>query len=192
MPDETPDEVLLRDVGPRLRELRLERGLTLDELSAQTGISPSTVSRLETGKRKPTLELLLLISRAYHVSLDDLVGVPAASDPRVRLQPRTVNGRESWPLTGDRDGVQAWKMKLPFSTRPPKLRTHEGYEWFYVLRGQVRLILDQQDVRLTAGEAAQFDTNRPHWFGSANNQPAEILSLFGRQGERVQEKSLGF
>lgn len=185
MPNPTPEDELLRDVGQRLRTLRLERGLTLDELSKQTGISASTISRLETGKRNPTLELLLPISRIYRVPLDDLVGVPDKQDPRVRLEPRTVNGREAWPLTRHSDGVQAWKIKLPYTTRPPKLRTHDGYEWLYVLRGQVRLILGQQDLTLEAGEAAEFDTRRPHWFGSATTRSAEILSLFGRQGERV-------
>ena len=181
----SPEDDVLREVGQRLRALRLERGLTLDQLSEQTGISPSTISRLETGKRNPTLELLLPISRTYRVPLDDLVGVPETEDPRVRLQPRTINGREAWPLTRHSDGVQAWKIKLPYSTRPPQLKTHEGYEWLYVLRGQVRLILGPQDLILDAGEAAEFDTRRPHWFGSATTYAAEILSLFGRQGERV-------
>ncbi|ALE06750.1 XRE family transcriptional regulator [Arthrobacter sp. ERGS1:01] len=185
MPQPAPEDNVLRDVGPRLRTLRLERGLTLDELSEQTGISPSTISRLENGKRNPTLELLLPISRTYQVPLDDLVGVPDTEDPRIRLEPRTINGREAWPLTRHSDGVQAWKIRIPYSTRPPKLRTHDGYEWLYVLRGQVRLILGSQDFILDAGEAAEFDTRRPHWFGSATTHPAEILSLFGRQGERV-------
>lgn len=185
MPNPTPEDNVLRDVGQRLRTLRLERGLTLEGLSEQTGISASTISRLETGKRNPTLELLLPISRIYRVPLDDLVGVQDTQDPRVRLEPRTVNGREAWPLNRHSDGVQAWKMTLPYTTRPPKLRTHDGYEWLYVLRGQVRLLLGAQDLTLNAGEAAEFDTRRPHWFGSASTQAAEILSLFGRQGERV-------
>lgn len=185
MPNPSPDDEVLRDVGQRLRTLRLERGLTLDELSEQTGISTSTISRLETGKRSPTLQLLLRIRRIYGVPLDDLVGVADTQDPRIRLEPRTINGREAWPLTRHSDGVQAWKIKLPYATRPPKIRTHDGYEWLYVLRGQVRLILGTQDLTLDAGEATEFDTRRPHWFGSATTQSAEILSLFGRQGERV-------
>ena len=70
-------------MGPRLRELRRRRGSTLAEESAATGISVSTLSRLEAGRRRPTLELLLPLARAYGVQLDDLVGGPPTGDPRV-------------------------------------------------------------------------------------------------------------
>ena len=179
-------ENILEDVGPRLKALRTERDLTLDDLAQQTEISLSTLSRLENGQRKPTLEMLLALSRYYQVPLDDLVGVPESEDPRIRLQPRTISGgRTVWPLTTNSEDVQAWKIELPPARRPVKLHKHEGYEWFYVLSGTVRLILGEQDIELAPGEAVEFDTRVPHWFGSANNDKAEILSLFGRHGERV-------
>src|SRR5690349_225303 len=64
----------LERVGPRLRQLRTQRGITLTTLATATGISKSTLSRLESGQRKPSLELLLPLATAFRVPLDDLVG----------------------------------------------------------------------------------------------------------------------
>ncbi len=178
-------ELLMGRVGPRLRQLREEHGLTLAELSRDTGISRSTLSRLENGQRRPTLELLLALSSNYRLRIDDLVGLPEPADPRVRLQPRRVNGRIVVPLTRTASSVQAWKIDLPASNRPPRPRAHEGYEWLYVLHGRVRLVLGDQDLVLETGEAAEFDTRVPHWFGSTGRGSAELISLFGRQGERI-------
>ncbi|MFI6575903.1 helix-turn-helix domain-containing protein [Nocardiopsis sp. NPDC050513] len=179
----------LSEVGPRLRRLRTDRGLTLAALSEATGISRSTLSRLESGQRRPSLELLLPISQAHQIPLDELVGAPEVGDPRVRLRPRRVHGSTVVPLTTVPGPLQAFKMVLPARRSTPEPRTHEGYEWFYVLSGRVRLVLADHDVVLTAGEAAEFDTRLPHWFGTDGEGPAEILSLFGRQGERVHVRA---
>src|SRR3954451_12796908 len=92
-------DAVLDGVGPRLRALRQQRGATLAELSASTGISVSTLSRLESGQRRPTLELLLPLSRVHQVPLDELVGAPAPADPRVHPRPIERNGMTMWPLT---------------------------------------------------------------------------------------------
>jgi transcriptional regulator with XRE-family HTH domain len=176
---------VLDQVGPRLKRLRSQRGVTLTALAEVTGISKSTLSRLETGQRRPSLELLLPLAQAYRVALDDLVGAPEVGDPRIRLKPRRVNGRTVLPLTRQPGGVQAWKIIIPRSQSKPNPRVHEGYEWLYVLSGRMRLILGDQDLVLGVGEAAEFDTKLPHWFGSTGDGPAEVLSLFGRPGERV-------
>jgi transcriptional regulator with XRE-family HTH domain len=178
----------LAQVGPRLRRLRRQRNVTLVDLSAATGISKSTLSRLESGQRKPSLELLLPISVAHQVPLDELVGAPKVGDPRIRLEPRREGDRTIVPLTRQPGGLQAYKMVLP-PGREPDLRTHEGYEWFYVLSGRARLILAEHDIAMGPGEAAEFDTRLPHWFGSADDNPVEILSLFGRQGERMHVRA---
>lgn len=178
---------MLAAVGPRLRTLRQQRETTLADLSAATGISVSTLSRLESGQRRPTLELLLPLARAYDVQIDELVGAPPTGDPRVHLRPITHNGITMVPLSRRAGGVQAYKLVLP-GARPPVVvepKTHEGYEWIYVLNGRLRLVLGDQDLVLTPGEAAEFDTRVPHWFASADSRPVEILSLFGRQGERA-------
>jgi transcriptional regulator with XRE-family HTH domain len=154
-------------------------------LATVTGISKSTLSRLESGQRKPSLELLLPIAQAHQIPLDELVGAPEVGDPRVRFTPRRRNGRTVVPLTRQPGGIQAWKTIIPPEPGEPELRTHEGYEWLYVLAGRIRLLLADHDITLGPGEAAEFDTRVPHWFGPANDEPVEILSLLGRQGERI-------
>jgi transcriptional regulator with XRE-family HTH domain len=185
----TPIAAALEQVGPRLKWLRSQRGVTLASVAAATGISKSTLSRLETGQRRPSLELLLPLAQAYHVPLDDLVGAPEVGDPRIRLKPRRVKGRTVVPLTRQPGGMQAWKIVIPTSKVEPEPRAHEGYEWLYVLTGRMRLVLGDHDLVLGPGEVAEFDTQVPHWFGSTGDQPAEVLSLFGRQGERMHVRA---
>ena len=180
-------EHAIATVGPRLRELRQQREATLTDLSAQTGISVSTLSRLESGDRRPTLELLLPLARAYGVTLDELVDAPPTGDPRIHLRPVKRHGMTMLPLTRRAGGIQAYKLVIPAGGRraKPELQTHEGYEWLYVLSGRLRVVLAEHDLVLSPGEAAEFDTRTPHWFGAAGDEPVEFLSLFGRQGERA-------
>jgi transcriptional regulator with XRE-family HTH domain len=186
MMDDDLDD-LLNAVGPRLRALRRQRDATLGDLSAATGISVSTLSRLESGQRRPTLELLLPLARAHGVQMDELVGAPTTGDPRVHLRPVSRNGLTMIPLSRHAGGVQAYKLILPPGRHPdPEGRkTHEGYEWIYVLNGRLRLLLGDQDLVLAPGEAAEFDTRVPHSFGPADDRTVEVLSLFGQQGERA-------
>ncbi len=179
----------LADVGPRLKRVRTQREITLTELAAATGISKSTLSRLESGQRKPSLELLLPIAQAHRIPLEELIGAPEVGDPRVRFTPRQRNGRIVVPLTRNPGGIQAWKTIIPPERGEPELRTHEGHEWLYVLAGRVRLILAGHDLILGPGEVAEFDTRLPHWFGPASDQPVEILSLLGPQGERIHVRA---
>ena len=178
-------EAVLNEVGPRLKRVRKERGATLAALSRATGISVSTLSRLESGQRRPSLELLLPIARAHKVPLDELVGAPEVADPRIRPSAVIHGDITVYPLSRQPGGLQAFKMVIPPGRNTPEPRTHEGYEWFYVLSGRLRLVLGEHDVIMRTGEAAEFDTRVPHWFGCAGERPVEILSLFGPQGERM-------
>lgn len=180
-------ENALNTVGPRLHTLRKQRETTLTDLSAATGISVSTLSRLESGSRRPTLELLLPLAKAHGVTLDELVDAPPTGDPRVHLRPVTRHGMTMLPLTRRAGGIQAYKLVLPAGSgnKQPDPQAHEGYEWLYVLNGRLRLVLGEHDLALSPGEAAEFDTRNPHWFGAADAEPAEILVLFGKQGERA-------
>ncbi|GAA3895411.1 XRE family transcriptional regulator [Streptomyces gulbargensis] len=182
-------DAVLTEVGPRLRRVRRDRGVTLAELSAATGISVSTLSRLESGQRRPSLELLLPLARAHQVPLDELVGAPPVGDPRIRARPIVRDGRTLYPLTRQPGGLQAYKVVQEPSGEAPDLRVHEGYEWLYVLSGRLRLVLGEHDVVLGAGEAAEFDTRVPHWFGAAGEGRVEFLSLFGPQGERMHVRA---
>lgn len=178
---------VLAAVGPRLRALRRRGGTTLTELAAATGISTSTLSRLESGHRRPTLELLLPLARVHGVPIDELVGAPPTGDPRVHIRPVRRNGMTIVPLSGRAGGLQAYKLVMPASRRrtAPEPRSHDGYEWLYVLDGRLRLELGDREIVLTAGEAAEFDTQVPHSLSSDGAAGAELLVLFGRQGERA-------
>lgn len=175
---------LLDSIGPRLRALRHDRGLTLETLAEDTGISVSTLSRLESGRRRPTLDLLIPLARAHRVALDQLVTAPATGDPRVHLKPRSrERGSVLVPLTQYPGRVQVFKQVL--AHREPRLVTHSGYEWLYVLAGELRLILGKREITLRPGEVAEFDTSEPHWFGPADAEAVEILHLFGPHGDQA-------
>ena len=179
----------LAEVGPRLRLLRTQRDITLTALGEATDISKSTLSRLESGQRRPSLELLLPIAVALQVPVDELIGTLRVTDPRVLTSPRRVDGRTVLPLTRQPGPLQAFKLTIPADRNEPKPQTHGGYEWLYVLSGRLRLVLADHDLILGPGEAAEFDTRVPHWFGSSGRGPVEILSLFGRQGERIHVRA---
>lgn len=185
--DERTDHTL-DAVGPRLKHLRLRRDTTLTTLAEETGISASTLSRLEAGLRRPTLEQLLPLARYYGVTLDSLVDAPRTANPRIDLRPMScADGSIVIPLTRRPGGIQAFKFVLPTGNDDtiPNLHSHEGFDWAYVLNGTLRLVLGDQDLRLNAGEAAEFDTRTPHWFGATSAGPVEYLTLIGRQGQRA-------
>jgi len=189
--DELTDRTL-GAVGARLKQLRQSRDITLTDLAEETGISVSTLSRLEAGLRRPTLEQLLPLARAYSVTLDELVDAPETGDPRVNMRPiATKGGQTIVPLTRRPGGIQAYKFVLPaaLDDAEPELRTHEGYDWAFVLNGKLRLVLGEHDLVLEPGEAAEFDTRTPHWFGATSSGPVEFLSLVGKQGERAHVRA---
>ncbi|WP_456697533.1 helix-turn-helix domain-containing protein [Aeromicrobium sp. P5_D10] len=189
--DHSPDRTL-DAVGPRLKQLRQRRDITLNDLAEETGISTSTLSRLEAGLRRPTLEQLLPLARAYGVTLDELVDAPPTGDPRINLRPiPTSDGRTILPLTRRPGGIQAYKFILPSGRddAEPDLRTHAGYDWAFVLNGKLRLVLGEHDLILEPGETAEFDTRTPHWFGATSSGPVEFLSLVGKQGERAHVRT---
>ncbi|MCP9212383.1 helix-turn-helix domain-containing protein [Streptomyces sp. NEAU-Y11] len=189
--DRKTDDDVLDAVGSRLRALRRDRGITLADLASTTGVSESTLSRLESGQRRPSLELLLPLARIYDVPLDDLVGAPHTGDPRIHLKPIRRFGMTFVPLSRRPGGVHAFKMIIPARPEPlePTPQTHEGFEWLYVLSGRLRLVIGERDLTLPSGEAAEFDTSLPHWLGSADGGVVELLILFGLQGVRAHVRT---
>ncbi|KOX31479.1 helix-turn-helix domain-containing protein [Streptomyces ardesiacus] len=183
---------VMASLGARLRAIRQARGLTLARLAAVTGISVSTLSRLESGQREPGLRHLLPLARAHRLPLDDLVG-SRTGDPRVHPRPFTRHGQTWVPLTRNpNDGLHAYKQILPAPAAPrnewtarPEQGTHEGHEWLYVLSGKLLLALGEHDLVLTAGQTAEFDTRVPHGIANAGDEPVEWLALYGAQGERM-------
>jgi transcriptional regulator with XRE-family HTH domain len=183
--DEPSVGAVIEQIAPRLRRAREKKGLSLAELARATGISVSTLSRLESAQRKPSLELLLPIIATLGISLDEIVAAPRILDPRVPQRPTQRDGRILIPLSREQGEPRAYKMTIPAHDEQPHLRTHTGYEWLYVLRGRLRVRLGEHDFVMGAGEAAEFDCQIPHWFGAAGRGSVEILSLFGKQGERI-------
>jgi transcriptional regulator with XRE-family HTH domain len=184
-------EAVLAGVGSRLRALRLQRGATLTALAEATGISVSTLSRLESGQRRPTLELLLPLARAHQVALDELVDAPETGDPRVRLKPVVRDGRTFLPLTRRPGGLQAYKIVMPSEDARIRKepRSHEGYEWLYVLSGRLQLRLGSELLDLAPGEVVEFDTRTPHLLANHGTGSTELLALFGPQGERMHVRA---
>ncbi len=183
---------MLAEMGPRLRGVRERRGVTLADVSRATGISPSTLSRIETGRRRPTLEVLLQLAKEYGVALDELAGTaPApAAEPRSTAPRSFGDDKAVLPLTRYVGGLHAHKHVLPAGAEPPerpRQASHEGYEWLCVLYGRLWLALGSQDLVLTAGEVAEFDTRVLHGVANAGSDgPVEYLIMFGPQGERLR------
>ena len=182
-----PDDVDAR-VRRRLRELRTQGGLTLDDVARRARIDVSTLSRLESGKRRLALDHLPRLADALSVSTDDLLRTPDEPDPRVRGAAQTHNDITYWPLTrhGSAGGLHAFKIRISAKRRKPpgELPVHEGQEWMYVLSGRIRLILGERDFVIEPGEAAEFSTWTPHWFGVVDG-PAEAVTIFGVHGEKL-------
>ncbi|MHA6758242.1 helix-turn-helix domain-containing protein [Streptacidiphilus sp. PAMC 29251] len=194
-------------MGPRLRAAREQRGITLTGVSRTTGISLSTLSRIETGRRKPTLEVLLRLAQAYDAPLAELTGTgtdvgtgtgtdaafAAAAGPRPSAPRRSGDDKAVLPLTRYVGGLHAHKHVLPAVDEPParpRQVSHDGYEWLCVLYGRLWLALGEQDLVLTAGDVAEFDTRTAHGVANAGpGGPVEYLIMFGPQGERLRSRT---
>lgn len=191
----TGDEVAdtLAAMGPRLRAAREHRGSTLTGVSCATGIAPSTLSRIETSRRKPTLEVVLQLAKEYGVSLDELAGTAPAAEPRTSALQRFGDDKAVLPLTRYVGGLHAHKHVLPAVQEPParpRQVSHDGWEWLCVLYGRLWLALGDQDLVLSAGDVAEFDTRNPHGVANAGpGGPVEYLIMFGPQGERLRPRT---
>lgn len=174
----------LNSLGPRLRAARQERGWTLDTLAEQAGMSPSTLSRLEAGKRQASLELLLPLTRQLGLRIDDLLETPGR-DPRVRRRAVERDGMIIAPLTRDASEVRAFKITYRSGAPERGLQTHVGHEWVYVLSGRLHLALGEQELVLGRGEAAEFDTLTPHRMRAEGPRDAEVISIFNAAGEHI-------
>jgi transcriptional regulator with XRE-family HTH domain len=178
----------LSQIGPRLRAARRKREWTLQELATRAGMSVSTLSRLESGKRQASLALLLPLTRQLGIRIDDLLP-ETAIDPRVRRAIERRAGMVIAPLTLEHSPVQTYKVTYPASEAAPAQRIHDGYEWLYVLSGRLRLALNDHEHLIERGEAVEFDTRMPHSLSATEDGPAEVLSIFSASGERMHTHS---
>jgi transcriptional regulator with XRE-family HTH domain len=178
-----PDEIEAV-VRTRLRSLRTTLGLSLDELSARSNLSASTISRIETGKRTISLDVLLPLAAALNVDLDTLLDVQTDDDVVIRPAPSTSGKRTTWVLSRSTGSTMAVKMRLEPIRRMPEPRVHPGHDWFFVLEGRVRLLLGEREIIVETGEAAEFATMTPHAFAAVDG-PAELITIFDRDGHRA-------
>ncbi len=178
--DDDPGDLVRR----RVRGLRTAAGLSLDELGRRAGMSASSISRLETGKRNIDLEALVALARALEVSVDALLAPDDHDDVVIRPVPRTGPGVTTWQLSRPTGSTIAVKQRIDIDRPPREPQVHPGHDWFFVLSGTVRLTLGDRVILVHAGEAAEFDTMVPHHF-EAHGGPTEIVSLFDRDGQRA-------
>jgi DNA-binding XRE family transcriptional regulator len=171
-------------VRTRLRSLRRTLGLSLDELAARAHLSPSTISRVETGKRTISLDVLVPLAAALQVNLEALLDVRRDDDVVIRPSPSTSGARTTWMLNRPTGNTIAVKMRLEPTRRRPEPRVHPGRDWFFVLEGRVRLVLGDREITVESGEAAEFATMTPHAFAAVDG-PAELIMIFDRDGQHA-------
>lgn len=171
-------------VRTRLRSLRQTLGLSLDELAARANLSASTISRIETGKRTISLDVLLPLASALQVDLDALLDVRGDEDVVIHPVPNRAGGRTTWMLSRPTGSTVAIKMRLEATGRMPEPRVHPGHDWFFVIEGRVRLLLGEREIVVETGEAAEFATMTPHAFVAVDG-PAELIMIFDRDGQRA-------
>lgn len=177
----------LKFVGPRLRAARHNRGWTLDELANRAQMSVSTLSRLESGKRQASLELLVPLTSQLGIRVDDLIAhnIP---DPRVKRQSFTREGLIVTPLSPLGTAFNTYMITYPPQDSIPELKVHDGYEWIYVLSGSLRLVLGDQEYALAKGEAAEFDTRTPHAIFASGKRSADVIIIFSGEGSEHNVK----
>ncbi|HIW99959.1 MAG TPA: XRE family transcriptional regulator, partial [Candidatus Nesterenkonia stercoripullorum] len=182
----------LSQVGLRLRAARTSKGWTLERLATAASISASTLSRLESGKRQASLDLLLPLTRKLGISIDDLL-IQQPDDPRVRREGWTSGAVSVHPLSEESSAVHTYKMHYRPMPRVAldDLQMHQGYEWLYVLSGRMRLQLGEREIVLHKGEAAEFDTLTPHALTAVGPEDTEIISIFNETGARFHTQPDG-
>jgi transcriptional regulator with XRE-family HTH domain len=171
-------------VRSRLRSLRHTLGFSLDELAARANLSASTISRIETGKRTISLDVLLPLAEALQIGVDALLDVRTDDDVVIRPTPSRSGGRTTWMLSRPTGTTLAIKLRLEPTGRMPTQRVHPGHDWFFVVDGRVQLLLGERSVIVETGEAAEFATMTPHAFAALDG-PAEMIMIFDRDGHRA-------
>lgn len=188
-----PEEI--PGLGARLRELRVSSRLTLETAAARVGLSPAHLSRLETGLRQPSLPVLLGLSRAYGQPVAALLGeTTSAPEPVLR-----ADSTESWqaggwtyrPVGVRGRAMQPIRIHIPVDVQHQVVRVHPGEEWLYTLKGRLILGLDDEQHTLKPGDAAHFDSMRPHRLSAASRDGVDILFVHTLLQSTASELCIG-
>jgi len=183
----------LRSFGARLRELRLQRGWTLEELASRSSLSKAFLSRLESGGRQASIAAALTLSGIFNVSLASLFESELAIEPCVivrgaEAEVKSMNGLKYATLSnaGRFFNLQPIKVTVPLSRRGQEHYHHDGEEWIYVMLGRLTLSLAGKTYDLEPGDAAHFDSRLPHRLIARGEQDAEILLVASPVGSASQ------
>ena len=170
-------------LAARLRDLRTSRRWTLERAAAAACLTPSTLSRIETHRRIPSLEHLVALGQAYGIALGDLLP-PALSDPRIRSKTRRVKGIAFRTLSPPTSPLLVVEITLAKRARRRERQVHPGREWIYVVSGVLSLTLGERIITMREGEAAEFDTRLPHAL-DAESESATLIAVYGEEGRRI-------
>lgn len=175
-------EQQLAAFGARLKELRMQRGLTLRELSFQSGLSKAFLSRLESGGRQASISAALTLSRIFRVSLASLFELPFPEAPCTIIRAsdlvETKGKGLKYALLSDASrlfNVLPMRVTVSPSRAGNEHYQHEGVEWLYVLRGKLTLSIIGKTYDLEEGDAAHFESRLPHRLIARGGREAEVL-----------------
>ncbi|MEU3224111.1 XRE family transcriptional regulator [Streptomyces sp. NPDC006976] len=193
-----PDDQVAEElpgVAPRLRELRRGRGLTLEAAAQRAGLSPAHLSRLETGRRQPSLPMLLQLARIYGTTVSELLGeMPPERDAIVRGRPFEGAAADGWTYQqagGSGRAMQALRVRVPYGAQGDLVRVHPGEEWLYVLAGRLRVTLGETVHDLAPGDSAHFDSLTPHRIVAPEPDGSELLFVHTLLQSSAAELCLG-
>jgi transcriptional regulator with XRE-family HTH domain len=199
------------DIGARLRDARLQRGLSLRSVAQELGVSASLISQVETGKTQPSVSTLYAMVNLLGVSMDELLGVaptvggPTAplTGPSGRVLPAVQRGADNpvlemengvhWERLAVGEGGPADALLVSYdpgasSSIEGKLMRHSGIEYAYIIEGEVTLQLDFDTFVLGPGDSLQFDSVRPHLY--SNNGTTVARGVWFVVGRRQQNQAM--
>ncbi|KIQ63176.1 helix-turn-helix domain-containing protein [Kitasatospora griseola] len=173
------DDQEVAGLGARLREQRVSSRLTLETAAARVGLSPAYLSRLETGRRQPSLPVLLGLARAYGTSVSGLLGEQVAEpDPVIRggvVEPGRAGGWGYRRAGAPGRAMQALRVHVPPGTQDSVVRVHPGEEWLYVTKGRMKLTLGDRVHLLAEGDSAHFDSLTPHVIAADSGAGVDLI-----------------
>ncbi len=192
-----------KHIGERIKRLRLKKSMGLVELGKHTGLSASFLSQLETGRVVPTLRNLARISMVFSKDLSYFF----ESEPQAMFRVHRRKERVRLPQTGvdeptyffeslgymvpDRAMDPYFAQFIPLEKdHEARAHMHQGFEFLYVLEGQLDIRHGDQQCTLEPGDAVYFDASTPHSYVCAGKTPADALIVTMHQAPPVQPVTL--
>lgn len=183
----------LVELAQRIKKLRLERGMTLDQAATKTGLTGSWLSKVENFRVTPSLPALSRIAEALEITVSQLVEGLDRKPKLVRVRPgeRLVVERdptisdilyESLAFKRPDRQMDPFVLTLPPGRGRSESLSHEGEEFLYVLEGATDFEYDDRCHALEAGDALYFDAMAPHRLMNRSRKIARILCVFSGQG----------